>query len=302
MEAVSQVSDQLAAYLVMALAGGMLYLSARIRRNPTFPLIVLNRWLRWILFGMGMALLLRDWGGATRPYWALAPTFLLLWILVESIYAWLAVRALSVSNLPVFPQYRASSGEVNWPVESSYVRIKEELRELGFIQREKLSANLGDRMVLPSLLYTDEPKRIRLQVILAPRATGRPALFFVFTSKSGEKRWTTDNVWLPFGGVVPAQWHVDRKPFISSPKVLLKRHHRTLKEAGAELEPYQEDLIEELNGEQEILDRESTERGILVPRRQRPEFGKLTGDGRYRVWKQILLLNYFGRVGRKDVG
>jgi hypothetical protein len=73
------------------------------------------------------------------------------------------------------------------------------------------------------------------------------------------------------------------------------------KASGITPEFFKKDLVEELNDEQEVLDRESIDQGILVPRGLRPEFGKLTGDGRYRVWKQILLLNYFGCVGRKDV-
>ncbi|MBC2601413.1 hypothetical protein [Puniceicoccus vermicola] len=295
------MSNLIAGYLVMGLAAMLFLISFRIRKSPTFPLVLLNRWLRWVLFGLGMAYVLREWGVSGRPFWSLAPTFMLLWILVESIYAWLAVRALSLSNLPVFPSYRAASGDVNWPVEDSYLKVKEEIRSEGFTLQEKLSAKLGEHMTLQSLLYTDESKQIRLQVIFAPRSTGRPALFFIFTSKVGEQRWATDNVWLPFGGVFPAHWSVDRRPFISSPRTLLQRHRRKLSKSGVEPELFEEDLVDELNDEQEVLDRVSTEHGILVPRGQRPEFGKLTGDGRYRVWKQILLLNYFGKAGRKDV-
>ncbi|MGE9291760.1 MAG: hypothetical protein ACQKBT_12250, partial [Puniceicoccales bacterium] len=122
------MSDLIAGYGVMGLAAVLFVVSYRIRRAPTFPLVLLARWLRWTLFGMGMAYLLREWGISGRPYWSLAPTFLLLWILVESIYAWLAVRALSLSNLPVFPTYRVSAREVNWPVEASYLKVKNEIR------------------------------------------------------------------------------------------------------------------------------------------------------------------------------
>jgi len=291
------MSDALVGYVIIVLGLGLFLLSWRNRRLPSFPLVLLSRWLRWTLFGLGMAYLLREWGGSTRPYWALAPSFLLLWMLVESIYAWLAVRALSVSNLPVFPHYREDSAGVSWPIEKSYVRVKEKIRELGFIRRHELVADLGEQVTMRSLLYTDEPGRIRLQVIFVPRATGRPALFFILTSKSGTRRLATDNVWLPFGGVFPEDWRVDRRPFIRSLDLLLKRHRRTLAKEGFEAEAFSEDLVEELNDEQEVLDHVSTERGILVPRAQRREYGKLTGDGRYRVWKQILLLNYFGRVG-----
>jgi len=290
------MSDDVMGYVIVALALGLFLLSFRIRRSPAFSFILLSRWLRWTLFGFGVAYLIREWGGSGRSYWTLAPTFLLLWILVESVYAWLAVRALSLSNLPVFPNYREASSGVNWPVEKGYLQAKEEIRQHGFHLQNELIADIGEQMSLQSLLYSDETKQIRLQVIFAPRATGCPALFFILTSKEGEKRLATDNVWLPFGGFFPAGWKVNRSPFIRSLGILLKRHRRMISKEGLEPETFEEDWVDELNEEQDQLDKESTERGILVPRAQRREFGKLTGDGRYRIWKQILLLNYFGRV------
>ena len=290
------MSNDIAGYLIIGLGMAQLFVSYRVRLNPVFALVLLSRWVRWILFGLGMAYLAREWVGSTRAYWSLAPMFLLLWILLESIYAWLAVKALSLSNLPVFPNYRSSSGDIGWPVEKGYLAAKDEIKRLGFSLREKMKASLGPQMDLQSALYLDESETIRLQVVFAPRATGRPALFFILSSKSEECRWATDNVWLPFGGVFPENWKVDRNPFTRRLKSLFKKHLRTIAKEGATLEKFNEDLVDELNDEQDKLDKESTERGVLFPRRQRPEFGKLTVDGRYRVWKQILLLNYLGRI------
>jgi hypothetical protein len=265
--------------------------------------VLSNRWLRWGLFGFGAAYLVREWGGSMRPYWALGPSFLLVWVLLESVYTWLAVRALSLSSIPVYPTYRTTTNEVNWPVAKEYLHVKKQIKDLGFVRQEKLSADLGGQLSMFALLYLEKTKNIRLQVIFAPRASGLPALFFLFSSKQEDNRWLTDNVWLPFGGVFPSEWKVDRRPFISSPKTLLSRHLRNISKSESSLEEFsEEDLLDELNGEQEILDRESTEKGILMPKSQRPEYGKLTGEGRYRVWKQILLLNYFGKVGQKDNG
>ncbi len=296
------MSNVIAGYLVMGLAAALFWVSYRVRQAPTFRLVLLNRWLRWGLFGVGMAYLVRDWGGSYRPYWALAPTFLLIWMLVESVYTWLAVRALSLSSLPVFPSYRGGVPEVNWPVEPRFLKVKEEIRSLGFTVREKMRAELGEYMTLTSVIYADEENKTRLQVIFVPRPNSRPALFFIFTSKSESERWGTENVWLPFGGVVPRSWHIDRKPFCTSPAKLLQRHRRKIEKAGEELVSFDDQWVDELNEEQDTLDRVSTEEGILFSRRHRPEYGKLTGDGRYRVWKQILLLNFFGCVGRRDLG
>ncbi len=295
------MTDVITGWLTVGLAVAFFASSAALRRGPVFALVLLNRWLRWLLFGFGLALLMRETGLSERPYWALAPALLLVWILLESIQTWLAVRALSLSEIAVYPSYRESNEEVRWPVAKSFLRIKEDLRALGFCVEKNLSADLGAGLTMRSFLGFDEKHHVRLQVIFAPRASGAPAVFTVFTSACGEKRWVTDNVWLPFGGVFPRDWSVERRPFQTSVRALYRRHLLNLEKWKADPAPFEGDLVDVLNAEQETLDRAATETGLLVPRRERPEFGKLTGDGRYHVWKQILLLNYLGLVGGRLV-
>ena len=296
------MTDLIVGYGIIALAVVLIGTTMKLRQVPTFGFVLLNRWVRWLLFGFGIAYLLRDWNLSERPFWALAPSFLLLWILFESVYTWLAVKALSISEIPVYPKYRETSDEVAWPVLSYFLSVKEEIRSLGFSREANLTADLGGSLKMRALLYFSEDRKTRLQVVFAPRANGCPALFLVFSCKNGDNRWVTDNVWLPFGGIFPGTWSVSRHPFARSAKRLHEKHSRNMKSWAAEPEPFGEDAVETLNAEQDSLDRASTDGGILVPRGQRPEFGKLTGDGKYRVWKQILLLNYLGRVGNRVAG
>jgi len=294
--------DTLVGFLIVALATILVATSLRLRQVPSFRLVLVNRWVRWLLFGFGIAFLAREWEISVRPYWALAPGFLLIWILIESVYTWLAVKALSLSDMPIYPRYRPSLDEVAWPVLPYFVRAKEEIRELGLSLDSSLSAELGNGLSLRSMLYFSEDRTTRLQVIFTPRASGSPALFLVFSSHAGDQRWVTDNVWLPFGGLFPDDWSVSRHPFQQSTKGLFARHVANLKRWNAEPMPFGGEAVEQLNEEQERLDLASTAGGILFPKRERPEFGKLTGDGRYRVWKQILLLNYLGKVGNRTAG
>jgi len=267
------------------------------RSRPGFGVTLLNRWLRWLLFGLGLALFLRtmDWAG--RPYWALVPAFVLAAILVESIYAWLAVRALSLSRIPVYPEYRRTGEDSFWPVAAYYLRRKQEIEALGFTKRESLEADLQDEIRLRSLLYTDAGGTTRLQLLFVPRAGGRPALFAIFTTHGEEKTLLTDNVWLPLGGALPPHWVLRRRPFVGSLRRLHALHVREARRLGLEPRPVGEDLVEQVNDEQDYLDQVGTEEGLLFPRSQRAELGKLTGPGRYRIWKQMLLLQIFGKVG-----
>jgi hypothetical protein len=55
---------------------------------------------------------------------------------------------------------------------------------------------------------------------------------------------------------------------------------------------------EELNSAQRDLDRLNTELGFLHRQTDREDLGKITLEGRYRVWKEIWMLNYLGRSAR----
>ena len=64
------------------------------------------------------------------------------------------------------------------------------------------------------------------------------------------------------------------------------------------LEPLTVDPLADLNSTQQELDRVNTEMGFLHHPPQRDDLGKITHEGRYRVWKEIWMLNYLGRAMR----
>ncbi|HRI82628.1 MAG TPA: hypothetical protein PLF88_09350, partial [Opitutaceae bacterium] len=56
------------------------------------------------------------------------------------------------------------------------------------------------------------------------------------------------------------------------------------------------DPLVDLNAQQHELDQLNTRLGFLNPQPEREEFGKISQAGRYRVWKEIWMLNYLGRA------
>ncbi|MGC4072823.1 MAG: hypothetical protein QM760_09935 [Nibricoccus sp.] len=82
-------------------------------------LAIINRWLRWIIFSTGGALVVIYYGLIDRPYWVVAVAFLLIWFLGETLYNWLAIKALSVSSLPLFPKFVANTSGEEWPTQSA---------------------------------------------------------------------------------------------------------------------------------------------------------------------------------------
>ena len=70
---------------------------------PSF--MVLGRWLRWFLFAALFAYFLRTFEVSFRPDWVHVVTGLALWFVLETGYNWIAIKALSRSELPLFPEF-----------------------------------------------------------------------------------------------------------------------------------------------------------------------------------------------------
>jgi hypothetical protein len=75
-------------------------------------------------------------------------------------------------------------------------------------------------------------------------------------------------------------------------------HRKRLAASGEPLVRWETEPLYDLNLQQSQLEQVNTELGFLFPHNEREEFGKITYEGRYRVWKEIWMLNYFGKGGR----
>ena len=70
--------------------------------------------------------------------------------------------------------------------------------------------------------------------------------------------------------------------------------------AGAVSEPWGGEPLNDLNAQQSELERINTELGFLLPHVEHEEHGRISHEGRYRVWKEMLTLDYFGRAARYE--
>jgi hypothetical protein len=113
-------------------------------------------------------------------------------------------------------------------------------------------------------------------------------------------RSVTDNLYIPFGGFYPANWFVDRRPCCRSLPRLLRLHRERIGSMGGGPAPFAVEPMADMNDAQRELDQVNTELGFLNPQGAREENGKITHEGRYRVWKEIWMLNYLGRSARYD--
>lgn len=286
--------------LLVAMAISMVLFQVN-HRCASPVLAIVNRWLRWLIFAFGAAYVCRDFSIINRPYPVLVAVFFLAWFLAETLYNWLAIHALSVSPLPLFPRYAANQSGEEWPTQPRLLKVRDWLRQHGFKQIQALKAEVGGGAYLRISIYQDESAATRLQVMFLPQANGTiTACYEVTTLLADGRRLVTDNLYTPFGGFYPENWQVDRVPWRRGLPCLIARHRARVSAAGSSVEPWLDDPMVDLNSQQNELDRLNTELGFLHPYHERDDLGKITHEGRYRVWKEIWMLEYLGRSTRYE--
>jgi hypothetical protein len=106
----------------------------------------------------------------------------------------------------------------------------------------------------------------------------------------------TDNTFLPFGGFYPENWFLERRPLTRNFSRLFKSHKKRIENTKEVFVDWDEEVVDDVNQQQKMLEKVNTDMGFLFPIHQREEYGKITWEGRYRVWKEIWMLNYFGKA------
>ncbi len=264
-------------------------------------LLIVDRWMRWFVFAFGSAYLCQEYDLFDRPFWALATAFFFLWFLLISLYDWLAITAHSLSPLPLFPRYTINSSGDEWPVQPRLLKTREWLRSQGFRQVQALNAEIGGGQFLRTSIYQDVQATLRVQVSFIPQGASAIAVCYAVSSIVADGgRYMTDNLYIPFAGFYPEGWFVDRTPWRRSLPRLIERHRARLGPIAAAIVPFASDPLTDLNAVQHELDQLNTELGFLHPRGEREDLGKFTAEGRYRVWKEIWMLNYLGRAARYE--
>ena len=274
----------------------LLYLNLRIA-SPLMAIPI--RWLRWMLFTLGGAEVCFQNGWIDRPYWILLTLTFLLWLLCESGFNWLRVSAISLSPLPLFPKFTINSGGGEWPTNRRLLKVRDWLRDNHFTTVQALKSEIGGGIWLRVSVYQNRDNTVRLQVAFLPQENGVITVCYSLSSetKSG-RRYVTDNFFLPFGGFYPENWFVDRSPWRRGLSRMYTYHLSRLQAAEEKAVAWETDPLEDLNRQQQQMEQINTQLGFLVPNAEREEHGKITPEGRFRVWKEAWLLDYFGLPSR----
>jgi hypothetical protein len=283
------------AFVIVA-GGAVSLLTSYFNRTLASPVLaIVNRWLRWISYSLLIAWLMDFLALTGRPFAVLAVTAFLLIFLIETLYNWLAISALSQSPIPLFPRFSVNASGEEWPAVARIVAVRDWLRKNKYTQVQALLADIGNGIHLRVSVYQDAAAKIRVQVLFIPMNSAAVTACFAVTSETeAGLRYTTDNLFLPFGGFYPENWSVERRPWTRRLSALIQAHLARIEKDGMTLAPLSTDPLNDLNDQQRDLDRLNTELGFLFPHGMREEFGKMTFEGRYRVWKEVWFLNYLG--------
>ncbi|WP_269524057.1 hypothetical protein [Coraliomargarita parva] len=283
-------------YTLLVLLSLSIALPALSSRTGIPVLGILARWVRWFFIAALFTFLIEKGGISSRPQWVHMLSGLALWFLLETGYNWIAIKALSRSELPLFPSFEINHDGDEWPADNRAIDLKEWLRKNRFKRLGALKSELYEGTYLRASVYQSPDELSRLHILFLPKRKGEASACFTLTTLSkGGERIITDNHYLPYGGYYPEAWHLCRKPLIGSLPRLLKLHHNRLLRSNIEPVVMEDDPLEELNDQQRILERINTETGFLIPRSYQEEEGKISSEGRYRLWKEMWLLAYLGK-------
>ena len=290
---------ELVTYLITP-AAALLLLLFYINLRLASPLLAIPiRWLRWILFALFVGETNARFALIDRDYWVVASGAFLLWFLLESAFNWMRVSAISLSPLPLFPKFTANTSGDEWPVHERLLRVRDWLRDNRFAPVQALKAEVGGGIWLRVSVYQSHDQTMRLQVAFLPQDSGAITVCYSVASETQRgRRYVTDNFFLPFGGFYPENWFIERSPWSRQLSGLLARHEARLVQAGETTVPWDTEPLEDLNRQQQIMEQVNTELGFLLPHSDREEHGKITPEGRFRVWKEAWLLSYLGVAGR----
>lgn len=285
---------------VLAPAAALLLVLFYVNLRIASPLLAIPiRWLRWILFALLLAETNERFELIDRPYGVIAAAAFLLWFLFESGFNWLRVSAISLSPLPLFPKFTANATGDEWPVQARLLKVRDWLRDNRFTPVQALKAEVGGGIWLRMSVYQNHDQTIRLQVAFLPQDSGAITVCYSLTTETQSGlRYVTDNFFLPFGGFYPDNWVTHRAPWRRSLPRLVSLHLRRLADAGETPIAWETDPIDDINRQQQAMEQVNTELGFLLPHAEREEHGKITPEGRFRIWQEAWQLDYLGIARR----
>lgn len=292
-----EFNEALILQVAILVSGGLtLFVGFRASRLGSPIWAIFGRWTRWAFMATLAAGTFRLFHWSGYPFHILIGVFGLAYYLIETGYNWVAISALSRSDLPLFPRYEENTSGEEWPSEPAFIALRDWLRSKGFQRQQALKAILGETLLMRISSYDSPDRGIRLGILLLPNERGSSAVCASFMSITASgTTLLTDNVFLPFGGFYPDSWQVERRPWTRSFDRLLERHQARIDAIAEPLQVFANSPVEQIRKDQQEMEQLNTELGFLTASREVEERGRLTPAGKARLWQEVWTLAYLGR-------
>ena len=265
-------------------------------RKSSVLVSIIYRWLLWITSATCAAYLSFLAGWFEKPFWVLYVVFFLAWFLAETVYYWVAIKALSNSSVSMFSSYNENPQGEEWPAQKRFLGIRKWLKSNSFKSVVALKSELIPEIVIRMHVFQSEDDKTRVQILFIPHRRGVVSMCLRILSKTVDgSRYITDNQFMPFGAFYPENWYIERRPLVRNFPSLYRTHQQRIENTKEVFVGWDDDAVHDVNDEQTTLERLNTEMGFLNPVHLREEYGEITWEGRYRVWKEYWMLNYFGK-------
>ncbi len=247
---------------------------------------VLGRWTRCLFSTVAIAVVL-DYLFPGRPSGALLSGSFLLFFLVESVFYWIQLTVFNTSGIPLFADYRRV--ENAWINGRKYSALRRRIENLGFRECAAFKSETEGIETFVTCFNNGE-KNVGLTVAFIPLGGGEYTAEFGYHSVlADDSRICTDSSSVPFGLEYPQKWDVERHPCIGDPSKLLKIHASRVKARGGETVPLPD--IPDVNAEQKEVEAQCEKSALTNPPAFRDR-GILTYEGKYKLWKDMILVNF----------
>jgi len=282
--------------LILVLGVTSLSLSMWAARAGSPIVAIFGRWFRWLFVSFLISGTIYVLGWTGYSFGVLLPVTLLAWFLTETAYNWIAISALSKSDLPLFPKFVENERGDEWPSDPESINLKNWLRGEGFSRRQALISYIEDQTLMRVSVFENESQTHRIHVLFLPNNRGVTAVCLTFYSLTHKGDYVvTDNIFLPFGGFYPENWEIERLPWKRSARRLWTRHLARVDAKAENLVPFVLSPLEQINDDQRSVEQLNRDFGFLYPIVEEAEHGRLTPGGRARVWQELWTLSYLGK-------
>ncbi len=256
----------------------------------------IDRWLKLALFSLATACVLKFSLGFEN-FAASAAVGALVYFGLESLLFWLNISIVSDDDSPLFAPY--SETDSAWRPEKKFLDMKRSIESRGFSKSGSFKSGIGrEECKFFLTTFDSSDKKIRLSVKFVPFGKAWLNVFIAESFAGDGTVFRTEANFIPFGLAFPKNYDAARFPLETNPVRLLKKHESRVEKSGKKIAGLPENPLEWINGELNNIERENVARGFINDRYKASEFGKLTPEGKNRLWWDAVITAYFPTPGR----